>query len=193
VGLATGGRLGSLTQRAVDGARDLLTRAGTDGGRQRHAPAFGSALRALQPQIGQDGRLIDVHGDLLGAALSGEMLSTRQRRPARLTGQPNEIIGDQRDRAARALLPGRVGHRIDHDLAHHSPTSMMRVAPGYEKSSERVRHSRRFGLSAVLVEMAQGRTDAPATLDCAGELPRRPLWLMSFVVDASPLVGRGPS
>jgi hypothetical protein len=97
--------------------------------------------------------LIDMHGDLLGAALSGEMLGARQRRPAGLPGQPNEIIGDQRYRAPRASLPGRISHRINHDLTHHSPPRVVRVATGYEKSSERVRHSRRFWLGSMLVEM----------------------------------------
>jgi hypothetical protein len=36
--------------------------------------------------------LIDVHGDLLGSALGGDMLGARQRRAATVTGQPDEIV-----------------------------------------------------------------------------------------------------
>jgi hypothetical protein len=43
-------------------------------------------------QVRQDSGLIDVNGDLLGTALSGDMLGAHQRRPATITGKPDEIV-----------------------------------------------------------------------------------------------------
>jgi hypothetical protein len=79
------------TKRAIERARDLLTRPGTDRGRQRDAPAFGSPCGAFQPQIRQDSGLIDVNGDLFGTALGSDMLGAHQRRPAPITGKPDQI------------------------------------------------------------------------------------------------------
>ena len=77
--------------------------------------------------------MINVNGDLLGTTLGGDVLGARQRRPAAVTGKPDQIVRNQRDRAPRALLPGRVSGRIDDNLAHHSPTSMMRITARNEK------------------------------------------------------------
>ena len=81
-----------FAKRAIQRARDLLTRAGADRGCQRDAPAFGSPCGAFQPQIGEDRGLIDVHRDLLGTALGGDMLRARQRRASTVTGQADEIV-----------------------------------------------------------------------------------------------------
>ena len=78
-------------------------------------------------------------GDLFGTALRGDVLGAHQRRPATITGKPDEIVGYQRYRASRALLPGRVGRRINDDLAHHSPTRMVRIAPRDQKPGQCVR------------------------------------------------------
>jgi hypothetical protein len=79
-------------ERAIERACDLLTRSGPDRGCQRDAPAFGSPCGTLQPQVRQDSGLIDVNGDLFGTALSGDMLGAHQRRPATITGKPDEIV-----------------------------------------------------------------------------------------------------
>jgi len=78
-------------------------------------------------------------GDLFGTALRGDVLGAHQRRPATITGKPDEIVRYQRYRASRALLPGRVGRRINDDLAYHSPTRMVRIAPRNEKPGQCVR------------------------------------------------------
>ena len=83
--------------------------------------------------------MINVNGDLLGTTLGGDVLGARQRRPAAVTGKPDQIVRNQRDRAPRALLPGRVSRRINDDLAYHSPTRMVRIAPRNEKPGQCVR------------------------------------------------------
>jgi hypothetical protein len=78
--------------------------------------------------------LIYVGSDLLGAALSGDVLGLRQPRSPGRAGKGDQIVCDHRYRASRALLPGRVGGRIDHDLADRSPTGVMRIATRDKKS-----------------------------------------------------------
>jgi hypothetical protein len=179
----------SCTKRAIDRSRDLLARAGIDRARQRNAPAVGSACGAPQPQIREDHGLIDVNGDLFGAALGGDMLGARQRCPAPVTGQPDEIARYQRYRAPRALLPGRVSRRINDNLADHSPTRMVRIAPRNEKPGQRVGDPHSFRLRPVSIQVPQCGTHVPAALHRAGELPRRPPRLASFIVDLFTVLG----
>jgi hypothetical protein len=77
--------------------------------------------------------LVNVNGDLLGAALGGDVLGAGERRPAMVAGKPEEIFGHQRYRAPRAPLPRRVSRRIDDNLAHDPPTSVVRIAAGNEE------------------------------------------------------------
>jgi hypothetical protein len=92
-----------------------------------------------------------VHGDLLGAALGGDVLSPRQRRPAAVSGKPDKIFRYQRYRATRAPLPGRVSRRINDNLAYHSPTSMARIATRNEKPGQRVGQHRGSRFGSVIV------------------------------------------
>jgi hypothetical protein len=124
---------------------------GPDRAAQRNAPAFGSPGRTFQPQIREDRGLINVNGDLLGAALGGDMLGARQRRPATLTGKPDKIVRNERYRAPRAPLPGRVRRRVDDNLAHHSPTSMARIATRNKKPGQCIGHQRSSRLGSVIV------------------------------------------
>jgi hypothetical protein len=133
--------------------------------------------------------LVNVDRDLLSAALGSDMLGARQRRPAPVTGEPDEIIGHQHDRAPRALLPGRVSRRVNDNLADHSPTSVVRVATRDEKPGQRVGDTHRSRLSPVSIQMPQCGTYVPAALHCHGELPRRPPRLASFFVDLSTVLG----
>ncbi|HEY4830826.1 MAG TPA: hypothetical protein VIH85_28925 [Solirubrobacteraceae bacterium] len=55
-------------------------------------PAFGSPCSALQAQVGEYHGLVNVNGNLLGAALGGYMLGADQRRPATVAGKPEEIF-----------------------------------------------------------------------------------------------------
>ncbi len=100
---------------------------------ESNAPALRSPCRALKPQVGEYHSLVNVNGDLLGAALGGDVLSARQWRPATVAGKPEEIFRHQRYRAPRAPLPWRVSRRIDDNLTHDSPTSVVRIAARNEE------------------------------------------------------------
>jgi hypothetical protein len=177
------------TQCAIERARDLLTWPGTDRGCQRDAPAFGSPCGAFQPQIRQDSGLIDVNGDLFGTTLGGDVLGEHQRRPAAITGKPDEIVWYQRYCASRALLPGRVCRRINDDLADHPPTRMVRIATRNEKSGERVRYPHSARLRPISIQVPQCGADLPAALHGTGELPRWPPRLASFIIDPFTVLG----
>ena len=79
--------------------------------------------------------------DLFGAPLGGDVLGVRQLRPPAVAGKRNQILGDDSYRAPRALLPRRVGRRVDHNLTDDSPTSVMRVATRDKKPRQRVGQS----------------------------------------------------
>jgi hypothetical protein len=130
-----------------------------------------------------------VNGDLLCAALGGDMLGARQRRPAMVTGEPDEVIRYQWYRAPRAPFPGRVSRRINDDLTYHSPTSMVRVTTRDEKPGQRVGHGHSLKLRPVSIQVSQRGTHAAAALHCAGQLPRRPPRLVSFILDLSTVLG----
>jgi hypothetical protein len=97
--------------------------------------------------------LINVSGDLFGAALGGDMLSTHQLRAPTVAGKADEIFGDQRYRAPCALLPRRVGRRVDDDLTDDSPTRVVRIATRNEKPCQRLRHTQRSRLGPVAVQV----------------------------------------
>ncbi len=100
----------------------------------------------FEPQVCEDHGLIDVNGDLLGAALCGDVLCTREWRTTAVTRQPEQILSDQRDCSTRALLPRCVGRRVDDDLTDNSPARVVRIAAGDQKPRERLRHPQRVGL-----------------------------------------------
>jgi hypothetical protein len=97
--------------------------------------------------------LIYVKRDLFGAPLGGDVLGVRQPRPPTVASQGDEVLGDHRHRASRALLPWRVGRRVDDNLTHDSPTSVMRVATRNKKPRERSGHRIGSGLGCVDVQM----------------------------------------
>jgi hypothetical protein len=82
--------------------------------------------------------LIYVNGDPFGAPLGGEVLGVGQLRPPTVASKGDEILGDHRYRASRALLPWRVRRRVDDNLTDDSPTSVMRVATRNKKPRERI-------------------------------------------------------
>ena len=55
------------------------------------------------------------------------------------SAERNEILGYEWHGAPRALLPRRVGRRVDHDLTDDPPASMVRVTAAHEKPGERFR------------------------------------------------------
>jgi hypothetical protein len=77
--------------------------------------------------------LINVHSDLFGTTLGGDVLSARQWRAPTVAGQADEILGDQRYRAARAPLPRGVGRRVDDNLPDGPPTGVVGIATRNEK------------------------------------------------------------
>jgi hypothetical protein len=121
------------------------------------------------------------------------MLSARQLRPPTITGKADEILRDQRHRAPRALLPGGVGRRIDDNLTHDSPTSVVRIAARNEKPCERLGHPHSSRLGPVTVQVPQCGTHVTAVLHRPGELPGSPPRLLSFIVDPSTVLGQEPA
>jgi hypothetical protein len=77
--------------------------------------------------------LVYVGRDLFGSALSGDVLGVRQLRPPGASCEGDQIVGDHRYSASRALLPWRVGCRIDDDLADDSPAGVVRIASRDQK------------------------------------------------------------
>jgi hypothetical protein len=94
----------------------------------------------LEPQVGKYRGLIDVNGDLFGAALGGDVLSAHQRRAPTVTRKADQVLGYQRHGAARALLPRCLGRRVDDDLPDDSPSRMVRIAACDQKARERLCH-----------------------------------------------------
>jgi hypothetical protein len=72
---------------------------------------------------------------------------------ATVASKVDEILGYQRHRASRALLPGRVGRRVDHYLTDDAPTSMVGIATCNEKPGERLRHAQRSRFGPMTVQM----------------------------------------
>jgi len=54
----------------------------------------------LEPEVREHHRLIDVRGDLLGAALCGDVLCLYELGATAVAPEPDQIVGDQRYRAA---------------------------------------------------------------------------------------------
>jgi hypothetical protein len=134
--------------------------------------------------------LVNVNGDLLGAALGGDMLGACQRRPTAIAGKPEEILRYERDRAPRAPLPRRVSRRIDDNLTHDSPTGMVRIATRDEEPGQRLGYPESSGLGTVTVEVSQCGTHVPAALYRPGKLPRSPPRLASFITHPSTVLDR---
>lgn len=173
----------SRAERTVDRSRDLFARPGTDGAAEGGLPAFGSHRRLLYSEVGEHRRLIDVAGDLLGTALSGDVLSARQRRAPALSGEAQQIVGDQRNGSARTFLPRCVGGRADDHLTNGSPPRMVRVTAGDEKPCQRFGQADRSWFCAVPIEVAQCSAHAATLIHRPDELKRSPSGLAGFIVD----------
>jgi hypothetical protein len=107
----------------------------------------------LESQVGKDRGLIHMHGDLLDPAPCRDVLSARKRSTPRDLSEIDQVLRDQWHSTARALLPRRIGGRIDDNLTEDSPTRVVRIATRNEKSTERLRYSLRFRLGSVTVKM----------------------------------------
>jgi hypothetical protein len=134
--------------------------------------------------------LIYVHSDLFGAPLGGDVLGAGQLRPSTVASEGDEILGNHRNRTSRALLPWRVGRRVDDNLTDDSPTSVMRVATRNKKPRERIGDAIGSGLGGVDVQMPERGTDVPAVIYRPGQFLRGPPRLASFIVDPLTVAGR---
>ncbi len=137
----------------------------------------------LEPQVRQDHGLIDVNGDLLGAALRRDVLRACELGATAVAPKLDQIVCHQRHRPARTLLPRRVGSRVDHDLTHNPPTRVMRIAPRNQKASERLRHPERLRLGAMTVQMPQRGAHTAAVIHGSGDLARAHARTAWFTVD----------
>jgi hypothetical protein len=111
-----------------------------------------------------------VNGDLLGAALGSDVLCACQRRASAVAGEGDEVLGDEWYGAPRALLPRRVGRRVDDNLTDDTPARMMGVTAGDEKPRQRLGDPGGARLGSMAVEMSEGGTDMTAVVHCPGEL-----------------------
>lgn len=111
-------------------------------------------------------------GDLLRAALRRDVLGAGERGAAALAGEAQQVLGDLRDGASRALLPRGVGGRVDHHLADDPPARVVGFTAADEEVRQRLGEGDRAGLRAVAVEVAQGRADAATVPDRPRQLQR---------------------
>jgi hypothetical protein len=118
--------------------------------------------------------MVDMPGDLLGAALCRGVLGTDEPCVPVFGRDPQQVVADDRDRAPGALLPRCIGRGVDHHLADDPPTGVARLAPRDEEPGERVGDDDAVGLGAVGVEMPEGLGDPAAGGDGSGQLDCRP-------------------
>jgi len=116
--------------------------------------------------------MVEMPGDLLGAAARGEMLGAVQRRPALFGGELEKVLRDERDGAACAAFPGCVGGGVHDDLTHDAPAGVMGLAAGDEEAREGFCQDRSVRFVAARVEMAQRLADVAAVFDGPRQLPR---------------------
>ncbi|HEX3802728.1 MAG TPA: hypothetical protein VHV75_07825 [Solirubrobacteraceae bacterium] len=124
-------------------------------------------------------------GDLFGSALRSDVLGVRQLGPPGASSKGEEIVGDHRYRASRALLPWRVGGRIDDDLADYPPAGVMRIAACDKKPRERVGDSLCLGIGRVDIEVSQRSADVATAVYCPCQVPCGWPRFVSRIVDQS--------
>ncbi len=132
---------------------DLLARSSADRGAQRQSPTVRGCCGTFQPETSKDRVLINVRSNLFGSSASGDVLGAHQLCPSGRSTERNEIVGDHRHSAARALLPRRIGGRIDDHLADDSPASVMRIATCDKKPRQRHGDLLGIGLGSMDIEM----------------------------------------
>lgn len=122
-------------------------------------------------------------GDLLGAALGGDVLGTRQRRAPLAAGEGHQVVGDQPHGSPRAFLPGRIGGGVHDNLTDDPPAGVVRVAASDEKPGQRLGDSGRAWLGTVAVEMPERSADTTTVLHCPGELAWGSARLFNVILD----------
>jgi hypothetical protein len=124
-------------------------------------------------------------GDLFSSALRSDVLRLRQPGAPGGSSEGEEIVGDHRYRAPRALLPWRVSGRIDDHLADDAPAGVMRVTTRDEKPCERVGDPLGVGVGSVDIEVAKRGRDLVTTIHSPCQVPGRRLRSVSLSVDQS--------
>jgi hypothetical protein len=97
----------------------------------------------------------------------------------------DEIVGDHRYSASRALLPWSVCGRIDDDLPDDSPSGVMRVAACDQKPRERIGDPLGLRIGRVKIEMPQRGTDVATSIHRFCQTPCRWPRPASRIVDQS--------
>jgi hypothetical protein len=110
-------------------------------------------------------------GDLFSSALRSDVLRLRQPGAPGGSSEGEEIVGDHRYRASRALLPWRVSGRIDDHLADDAPAGVMRIATRNEKPCERVGNPLGVGLGCVDIEVPKGSRYLVTTVHSPCQVP----------------------
>ena len=118
--------------------------------------------------------MVDMASDLLGPAACRGVLDTDETGVPVFGGDPQQVLADGRDRAPCALLPGRIGRGVHHDLADDPPARVARLAARDEESRQRVGEDDAVRLRAVGVEMAKSLGDPAAGSDGSSQLERCP-------------------
>jgi hypothetical protein len=126
-----------------------------------------------------------VGGDLLSPALRSDVLGLRQPGPPRGPSKGEEIVGDHRYCASRALLPWRVSRRIDDHLADDAPAGVVRIATRDEKPRKRVGDPLGVGIGSVDIEMPKRGRDLVTTIHSLCQVPGGCLRSVSLSVDQS--------
>ena len=98
--------------------------------------------------------MVYVTGDLLGAALRGDVLCVCELGATALAGKAQQVVGYDRYRTTGTSLPWRIGGGVHHNLTDDSPAVVVRVAAGDEEAGEGFGNSGRSGFGRVSVEMA---------------------------------------
>jgi hypothetical protein len=129
--------------------------------------------------------LIDVNGDLLGAALRSYVLCARQLRAPAVPGKADQVLGHQRHRSPRAFLPRGVRRRVNDYLTDDSPACMVGIAARDQEARQRLGNPHCLWLGPVAVEVAQRGTHATAVLNRPCELAGSLSRLAWFDVDCS--------
>ena len=103
----------STAQRSRPASGPRRARPARASGRRprRRSPRASGPRRplGLEPEIDEHDGVVHMRGELLGATAGRDVLGAVQRRASLGGREAQEVLRDERDRAARALLPRRVG------------------------------------------------------------------------------------
>lgn len=99
------------------------------------------------------------------------MLCSRELGSSTVSGKRDQILRDHWDGAPRALLPGCVRGRIDHNLPHDAPAGVVGIAACDEESRECVGDSLSVRIGRMHVKMPERVADLAPVVHGSCELP----------------------